>query len=216
MSTSHCIAGKGDFVCSRIRGNANCYSRCALSREFTVLYRYIVRIVVLAGCVRFAGCLCARNINECIVIVVCLCIICELQVIDRQCVSPVVSAIAVDVDLSCQGLGSTIQGKIESILLMDDNDILNIRKECNSNITTHLMRCINCFLQCEILRVANRSHTLLGRCAVRKHPINIDFDFAAVQCTANDSVIDLHQTADHSQLVRFRFGREVLIDRVVI
>ena len=98
----------------------------------------------------------------------------------------------------------------------------SIRQQIDGNLTFHLVRSSDCFFERQVLRVTNRSHTLLGGCAVRNGSVNIDQNLAAVQCAALNAVIDLSQTADDFQSAFVRcFGELALsfavsnIDRIL-
>ena len=116
-------------------------------------------IVVFTSIIRCAFGLRARNENECVctrdeITGVAL----ELHVLDGQCLCARCTAVALDEDLSGDGLILTINGNIHTIFLMYDAVAGDVIDQFDGHVACHLMGCIESCLQCHILGFADLCH----------------------------------------------------------
>ena len=141
----HGQTGQRDLVCACTGSDTECDRRRSFSGELAVAHRDVVRIVVLVGRIRLARCLCVRNVDE--RVIVCCRIIGKLHVLNGQGVCAFISSVAIDVELTRDGLSVAVDRQVQTGFLMDHGDFRHVRKQGNGYVAGHFMRRIKRFLQ---------------------------------------------------------------------
>ena len=145
----------------------------AFTCEFAVADGHVVRVIVLVGRVVLPCRLGVRNVDE--RVVVSRCVIGELDVRDRQGIRSVVSAVAVDVELSGHGLSLAVYSQVQAFLLTDRDDFGDIVKQFNSDVAVHFVSRVDRFLKRLVPLAADLSHVILRYYLVRISVFRVGF-----------------------------------------
>ena len=187
MSARHSKRVKRNAVRARAGSDTERYRGRAFTSELAVPDRDVMGVVVFAGCIYFAGCLGARHIDE--RVVVCCRVIGKLDILDGKSVCALISAIAVDIELSGDGLACAVNGQVQSCFLVHDRHFRDVRKQSDRHIACQLVRRIECSLEGRKVRcciAGGHRRNDLGILLLNRHAVD-----RAVNCN-----VDLRLGAD--------------------
>ena len=141
MPTRHGKTGQRDVVRSCTRSNTEGNRRLAFTGELAVAHHDVVRVVVLAGRIRFACRFGARYIDE--RVIVCCRVIGKFYVLNGEGVDIVISSVTVDVELTRDSFAVAVDRQVQPGLLVDHDHFGDVREQGDRNLTVQLMRRIN-------------------------------------------------------------------------
>ena len=149
------------LICACSGSDTDCHRGSSLSGKFAVFNRDIVCVIIFSCRIGFARSLCARYVNE--RIIVRRRIISKLDVLDKKHVSIIISAVSVDIQLTGNGLAVSVKSKVQARFLMDHRYFFDVGKQHNRHIACLFMRRIQGFLEGFVLDRLIARHNLRYR-----------------------------------------------------